>query len=247
MNISSIVRYHIWDNKRPLMIFYIVIITVVLLLSALSISVGSNSSISGLEIASVIFIFVAGLNSFKDTFHFSLVNGVSRKKQFIGHLVSLLPIAFIMATMDTLLRLIAPFFISYTPLHMSLYARGYSDMTGGVATTLVQLFDGFIWMVFLYMMVAMIGYFITIVYYRSNKLLKLIVSITPPIFLTFGLPVINRMTDGRAVQWLGRAIVKSMGLYNGVNPYIAIVTFICWFAVFSLGSYLLMKKAIIKQ
>ena len=67
-------KYQLDGMKWPLIIFYIVIAALLILVgvsTALATQQHTQFSVGGLEMASVVFIFIVGLNSFKSTFPYA--------------------------------------------------------------------------------------------------------------------------------------------------------------------------------
>jgi hypothetical protein len=96
-------------------------------------------------------------------------------------------------------------------------------------------------------MMAVLGYCITLIYYRSNKIAKWVVSITPALVLFALIPVLESLTNGRFVVKLVEFMRRSMGLGQTINPYMAMISFIIGFGVLALFSFLLIRRAVIKQ
>lgn len=72
MNFKNMLYFNIYDSKRALAIFYSIIIALYLIFGILDGTTANGGSMSGMEMASVIFIFILVLNSFKSQFHFGL-------------------------------------------------------------------------------------------------------------------------------------------------------------------------------
>ena len=85
MNIKSVVKYQILDNRTAILVFYIVVVCVIALFSV-SVSDADFARIGGFEMAAVIFLFIVGLNSFRETFRMMIQSGVSRRSMFKGSL-----------------------------------------------------------------------------------------------------------------------------------------------------------------
>ena len=91
---KSAMIYQISEMKKPLLIYYAIIFFLLLasfLTTEVFLHISANgTTINGIEISSMIFIFVCGLNSFKEPFRMFLQNGLSRKTLFLSYLCSLL-------------------------------------------------------------------------------------------------------------------------------------------------------------
>ena len=115
-------RYQMHDHKKDLIIYYIVIFCIYLLtLVSTAIVVAANdqqivvsSQSNGINIATMVFLFIAGLNSFKENFGMLLQNGVSRRSMFSGRILTMLSLCAGMALLDRALLLFFQFLSTLT-------------------------------------------------------------------------------------------------------------------------------------
>lgn len=246
MNVTLSVKYHLQEYKTALYSFYGIMIGLQMITVAPAlVNADLGVSASGLEVASVIFLFVAGLNSFRVPFLFFLVNGVSRKTMFRSTVISFIIISAIMAFVDTLSGLIFYRLAKY----ITLFEMPYGLRYGGEAFQYNPqfIFERLVWLFCLYVLAIMVGYFVTVLYYRMNMAWKYIVSIGVPAFFIFGLPIVNSAIDGRVSIFFVELFLKIMGLWNGRNPYPAMLSFICGTIFFAMLGYMLTRKAAIKK
>jgi hypothetical protein len=255
MNLNLSVKYQLHDSKKPLVVFYSVLFLstlIIILLTGFSKNsvVSVKGSLQGLEMASAVFLFVAGLTSFREIFRLFVQNGVSRKALFLGRLITVACISMGMSLID---NMAARFFRAILPAggrleYMSLFEMLYGSRYASRSSGFLRLFEGILLMFTIYVGLSMIGYFITTLYYRMQKGTKIAVSIGVPAFLFILLPMVDSYVFGGA---LGRAIEKfllfAFGFLNGANPYYAMVTMLLIFAVFSGLSWLLVRKAVVKD
>lgn len=118
MKRKAAVRYLLHSYRNPLLIFYGIILLVSLLVCTLmEVQVAGEGKVSSVNGASVIFLFVCGLNAFKEDFCFFLQNGVSRKTQFSATCIAFLPVALLMAVVDSLIPSICLFLNMTYSLH----------------------------------------------------------------------------------------------------------------------------------
>lgn len=249
MRLKKIFLYSLFDCGKALIPYYFVTISVYILLCILlspAVLISSEGvRIGGIEISSVIFILIVGLNSFKETFHFGLVNGVSRKTQFLGFMCAVAALAAFMALVDTVVGLAFGGFVEFNSLYMQIYGKRYTAFPSGLSFQ--GLAEGYLWTFSVYTMVAMLGYCITLLYYRCNIIMKYVVSIIPILIVFFLFPALNNLTNGRFLSGLGQFLVWSMGFGQGVNPYMAVFSFLVGFGVLGFFSYLLIRRAVVKQ
>ncbi|PKM86992.1 MAG: hypothetical protein CVU87_10530 [Firmicutes bacterium HGW-Firmicutes-12] len=245
MYMKTAIKYKIWENKRPLMIYYGIIYTI-LVASALAITSADNGSISvsGIEFASMIFIFISGLNYFGETFRMFLQNGLSRKTLFISFVFSIIPITAFMAILDSINSLIMGYITNYKSLYLQFYHPRYVESSG----TGLQFFEGILWSLFAYAMLAMLGVFITTLYYRMDKKQKLVVSIGFPLLLFVVLPMLdNSFTNGAIFRGIGDSFAFAWGYQHGFNPYYSMLTCTLFFIFFGGLAYLLIRKAVVQE
>lgn len=245
MKFNAALKYQLYGMKRPLIIYYIIIYCLYILMlvqQAAMKGTGGGFSSSGMESATLIFLFVIGLNSFKGTFQLFLANGVSRRTMFKSYIASLLPVAAGMAIIDSLNGLLLSSFGNYNSMFHSLYQMRYK-----AGTTPAEFMEGLLWLFAFYMFITMAGFLITTLYYRMNKPVKLLVSIGVPVFFFIVLPYIDTFVfNGHIFEAIGYIFAKAGGFLDGYNPYIAVLSCVISFAVFGGLSFLAMRKATVK-
>ena len=247
MKIKSIIKYNISSLKNSIAIYYTIFITVCL--ASVFLSRNANISSSGIEISSGIFLFVAGLNLFKENFYFMKSNNVSRKDFLYGTALSMIPVVLFMSFIDIIINRIYNIFMKCP----TIYDMGYANIGSGEwhntinwvqSNSIGTLFNSFTLQVSLSLAAISLGFLITIIYYKCNKFMKVVVSIVPVaiIILLNVLITVNPNINSR----MGKVIATIFGL-NIRNSYVAVLTFIISFIVFISVSRLLTRKAIIKQ
>jgi hypothetical protein len=252
MNLKSVVKYQILDGKIAIPVFYLVVLCVMalLLVSVSEIGEGSSASISGLEMASIIFLFIVGLNSFRETFRMMMQNGVSRKTMFKGYIFTALVLSVGMSVINMVLLWIgkamtaANHNVVYTSLLEQLYAPRYSGSVDSIRPVL----EGLLFMICLSIAAMMFGYFITAMYYRLTKAGKIAVSVGVPAVLIVGLPIFDAVVTNGLIYRATRQLVSfAFGFQNGCNPYFAIVSSLLVSGLLAVISWLLVRKAVIKD
>jgi hypothetical protein len=179
-------KYFISDMKNAVMIFYLIVFLGFTFFSVSISGTGpNNSSFSGLEMASMIFLFICGLNSFKKNYLFLMTNGVSRKTQFCSFLLSSFTVATFMAVVDTIISNVVPLLLNTD------YNSMFNQMYSGLEQSPAKVLTSFLWSVVFYLFAIILGFFITTAYYRMVKLLKIAISIGVPVFFTTIFPIID--------------------------------------------------------
>lgn len=233
--ILTVAKWQVRNSRKAIIIFHAILFGFVGFLAYMAWRFGGSVTTGGLDMNGFIFCFVLGLTSFKNTFKFTQANNVSRRSMFFASLISLPAIAAIMAIayiiFNALLGLVIP--------HQGLLPQIYSVNAWPI---------NLLWSFGLNTFAIFLGFLITLIYYRSNALQKTIVSISP-FFLIFGLVHLDGRTNGRLGDALVRFFRKAFGLVDlsNPNPYIALLSFLISAAIFAAFSFLLMRRAPIRD
>jgi hypothetical protein len=234
-------KYQLAGIKWPLIVYYIVIAALLVLFGiSLSIAQQQNTrmSVGGLEMASMIFLFVVGLNSYRPVFFMMSANSVSRKTMFVSFLAMLGVVAAGMAVIDTLYGAAMKMAGNY----QTMFEQIYNLETG--APVLVA--GGLEWRLCSYLAAGMVGYLITSLYYRMNKAVKLLVSIGVPVLVLFIWPAVDfSLWNGATTKAIGWLIAWASGFSSG-NPYIGVISDIVLTVLLGGLSYLALRRAPVK-
>ncbi len=240
MNIKAALKYRLYDTKKSIIIFYSVIITLLIFMSAASFF-GLNGSANGIEITTAFFLFVLGLNSFKEVFRLFMQNGVSRKTTHVSQILITLIICSIMSLIDNILSLIDKSILTYSNVmsYRGLFQMIYGKDISNVGTFLTSILFCFC----LYAVSLSLGYFITTLYYRMNKGQKIAVSISVPALLYIVLPILDYVFFKNN---LFRAIGKFF-VFVFSSPLSGMLLCLVLTVILTYISWLLIKKAVIKD
>lgn len=252
MKLKSSIRLQLSEFKRPLSIFYFIMLIMLLFMAFSIVTIinrGGHATIGGLESGSMIFIFVCGLNSFLSPFRISMANGVSRKTMFVSHLISFASISVFMAAVDTLYAFAATSFVPYRSTFYQIYGSHFTARpVEGIVHSPLFLLQSFLWSVCIYLMCVALGYLISSLYYRMNKAMKLVVSIGVPGLIMIVLPYVDMNYGGGRIT---RSIIDFIGYITGItadfNPYICMASGLVLFVIFSGFAFLLVRKATVRQ
>jgi hypothetical protein len=235
-DILKVSKYLLHDSAKGLMVFYGIIITIALFMIYIFTSVANaesgNVSFSGFGFSAAIFMFVAGLNSFKINFKFMQANNISRKRFYMAMAIAMITIAALMAATDATITQILKLILPYNGLYEVLYKRDY--FLGDV-----------VWSFALFSFVGNLGWFITMLYYRCGKLMKTVVSLAP-VLLIFTLVFIDRLAMGAVSKGIFEFLPWMLGLTNN-NPYIAAMNFFLGAAGAVALSYVLIRRMAIRD
>lgn len=254
MKLNASIKYQLADSKKSILVFYTVILSVITLtfFSALKAidSITVTANVGGIEGATIIFLFIVGLNSFKDNFRMLLQNGVSRKTMFKGFILTSLIIAIGMSLIGNIILQLGKLMvlvndkIIFLGMFEELYGQRYIGNSSGFQINL----EGTLFWICVYSTVLMIGYFITVLYYRMNKGGKIAVSVGVPVFLMIGLPIIDlTLINVEIYGTMLKIFLFAFGFFNGANPYYGMVTCILIYLLFSVLSWLLIRKAVVRS
>jgi len=232
--ILKVARFQLRDQRNAIVIFYGIIISLATMaVIAMRRDTTGNSSIGGLGLTSVIFIFILGLNCFTTAFKFMQANNVSRRRFFIANVLALSAISLFLALVDTTLGSILSRVVTYSGMTEQLYGT-------------VSVVPEILWSFTFATLAAHVGWLISMIYYRSNKLQKIVVSLSPLVALMAGL-YFNRRTAGAFGTSITRFLGTVLGLLNGRNPYIASLSFAVASAITAGLCFMLVRRAPVKD
>lgn len=231
--------------KKSIIIYYSVVIATFLLAALWNYFKSDNVSgiaMSGVELMTSIFLFVCGLCSVRSDLLLGLQNGVSRKTTLLGCFISSSIIAFIMAAVETILYTI----FSKTSYVYPMFIQLYKDLNCSIV---ISLLITFAWYAFLYLCSTLFGYVIAALYYRMNKSLKLIVSVGVPGFFIIVLPILDTCVTNHGIyNFFKRLFTLMLGINaNSIQPWNWIISCFILSSIFALFSYLLIRRADIKN
>ena len=238
MKLKKAIKYHLYEYKKAFIIFYCIIISVLAIVAVLKnftvLKEYSDSfTVGGLELATMIFLFVTGLNSFKSEFKYMLQNGISRKTTSISFTISTSVVA-VMAVIDIIIAEIIPFIgIEYSSMMYQLF--------GGISKNFGVLYyvKSFLFLTTSYALVFMVGHIISLLYYRMNTIGKVIVSV-------LGFFALNISINISIFNSLGLVEIAEKILVFFSNPLTLSALNITIFLILSFVSYLGTKNAKIK-
>lgn len=195
---------------------------------------GSGVSAGSTDSVALIWIFILGILFFIPSFKFMISNAVSRGSLFWANILSMGIISVVWAvTFTMILSLISKMHINMIVIYTLIYKD--SSIIGTV-----------VWFIAAFFMLIVIGWFVNMVYYRSDKRMAFVISFAP--FVLSGiLTIISHISHGKLFEVIIKFIVEAMGLSGSVsNPYIASLSMVFFAAIICVFNYLLIIKAQIK-
>lgn len=229
----KVTKYQLYYSYKGVIIFYAIIFLIALALAILGVNSSGRVTFGGLGTATMIYLFIAGLDWFKPSFKFMMANSVSRKNFYYGSIIAFVILAAFAALVDTVISGILGSSISYKSVLMQIYGTDF-------------LLTEFLWSFALYTFLLSLGWLITIIYYRANGVMKIIVFVIPFLMIMlFG--YIERQTGGV----MGRAILdflnRAMGFAYNNNANIGALSFLAAAVAILFFCFLFVRKAPIKD
>lgn len=255
MNIFASFRYQMADQKKGILIYYLVILAILLVFGLLLLvpsGVNGGSVFNGLSGVTAIYLFVASLCSFKENFGMALQNGTTRRSLFLGRLCTTGAVCAVVAVADQILTVVASLprqFLGWNIASQSLFETLYGGALGEPMNPFLLSLCSVAFSFFVMLAASAVGYFITILFYRLNKVGKILVGAGVPCFFFFGVPLLKAL----GVWFLGgRPAEAVVHFFSGLarflldQPQNAMLTYFGTFVAFSAFAWLLMRRAVVK-
>lgn len=246
MKALKVTKYQLNSFKHATSIFYGIFITINIFIIYMANRTNGNVSSSGIEFATIIFVFVTGLNIFKESFYFIKGNNVSRRDYLIGTALSLIGFSAIASIIDIILNRLYNIFIN-SPMIYDMAFGNYNQFGDGSwvqKSDLTTLLGSFLMQWGLCIGAISLGFLINLMYYRANKLVKLIISISPVVliiivnFISGNFPNLSTKISG---------VLNEIILIASKNIYSMFLSLLIVFLIEIGISYLLIRRAIIKE
>ena len=239
-------KYSVFSNKKPILGFYAVV-TALYLIFIITSFFAPGGSISGMDMASLIFLFVFGITSFKENFYMLLQNGVSRKNMFLGTVLSIFVISILVAVIDTALALILELAPTENFTLSSLFQQLYGMTQYSNSSTFAVCLHEIAWNSMMKFAFASIGLFIGCAYYKMSGLMKTLVSCGVPCFFLLVLPLIDLALPRIDIYGkLKDAFLFFFGFSDGVSSYQCVLCSFVLSIVVSGITFLMLRKTSVK-
>lgn len=234
MNTSlKVTKYQLYYAYKGVAIFYSIIVMILFGIVILSRKWPEGVTFGGLGMATVIFIYIAGLDWFKSSFRFAVANNVPRKKFYHGTIFAMMALTVFMAFVDTVISAAAGRVISYESIAAQLY---------GTVTYPAE----FLWSLGLYALSVCLGWLTTVMYYRAGKAARFVIFAAPVVFL-----ILFEYIDRRTGRALSGAVIgfvqRAMGFAYNNNPLIGFLSLITGATAILLFSYLFIRRAPVRD
>lgn len=247
MKSFKLAKYNIKSNLKPIIIYYLIFTGAITGIEILTKYSGGNGYSSGLELSSIIFLFVLGLNSFKENFYFSQASNIPRVDYFRATVIAILPIGLAMSILDVIINRVYNLFRICPTIYDMVYKHSFhlatnsevwiqSNSIGTLLGTVTFLFA-------LYIVTFGVGLLITMIYYKCNKIMKILVSLSPMAIIAICEKIVVNDPE------FGEKILIFIDNIFGIstkNSYMAVLTFICTFIISMCFVNILVRKAVVK-
>lgn len=246
MKSLKVAKYNIEGCIKPVVIFYTVVLSLLLVMTGVNVIEEGSIRNSGIDVATVIFLFIAGISTFKESFYFSQANNISRKEYFKGIVMHALPLAAVCSIMDIIINRLFNL-MSTCPSNYDMIYGTFSKLgfnTWVQSSDVATLFKTFLFQFSLYTLMVLIGLFVGAMYYRCNKKLRVVISVLP-IAIIMGINAIALSYPELQMRVI-EVIDKIFGI-STQNVYSAIITFLCCIFIVISILYLLIRRAVIKE
>ncbi len=229
-------KYILSTFIRTTLYYYIGLLSFILFALVLDYALSNNSSfdmnIKGFGISTNVLLLIIGLNAFKSNFMFTQANNIPRKKFYMAFILSTLTLSAILAVFETLTNNILPYFIPTIGLMDEIYHT-------------TNIIADFLWSFSIFCLSLSIGWLIALIYYRSSKPIKIIVSFAP-VFVILLFVMFNQYTNGLVFNRVGQ-VGRFIFSLDTLNPFLAAIHLFFLMILVFLLSYPLIAKAIIKE
>lgn len=257
MNLKSTYYYQLADLKKSLITYYIILLTFFcFILSFFSLTITSNDGrsssygqIGPMELITIIFAIFAGYGCLKTYLGFFLQNGISRKTLFTSQILTTSTLALIMATIGKVLLL--TFSILLLKLEINVKYSSLFDQVYGLSITdsgsLPYHITVFFYDLSLYLVFMSAGYLIALIYFRISRLGKIVLNVSIPVLLLIALPAFDTsIFKGQTSKGFNHFLNTILGI-SSYHPSYAIFTFVLLSAIFSGFSWLLLRRATVRD
>lgn len=218
MKLKQSCHYLFRDFRGALIVFYFVIfcLCVLTLLGVTSFAFVTNGEIvanfAGMELASLVFLFVVGLCSFGENFTMLSQNGITRRTFFGSTLLVQATVALGMALLDRVINILLAFIVRYSPAYIAVPPEGAARMEVWSLFDLLFRSEFFfsepparslgtlVPAIGLYFLALAVGFFIVVMYNRLNKAGIIAVSVGVPVTLVIVLPLLDETILGGVLQ-----------------------------------------------
>ena len=194
--------------KKPVIVFYLIVLAATIVALALNWNT-EEAGVSGLEMATMIFLFVIGCCSFRDDFLFLIQSGVGRRGIFQTHCLAYGLLCLLLSAVDTVfVRVLSAVLASRPGVRYESLASSLLPQMEGALGFLAN------WALLLavYLFLFSFGYLLGVLSYRGGRKITVLLAVGVPVLFFGGLPAFLIGTSGN--PFLARVIQFLFGSYS---------------------------------
>ena len=233
--LKTVIQYECFTSFKYIWIFYGIQYACVALITAIvGISMGSFEHVGTncLEVNSLIYVGILGVLGFHEDFKTLIQNGFTRRYIFLATLSLFAFISGIMALVDTAVgNLLHTLSGNYFSVYASIYGYG-------------NVFANWVWLFFLYLSVCSLFYLGVLVINRMGKTISLFLGVILAGIALLLAALFRFVLSGEVLSRLGKLALSAMGFMRdgSINLFFPVLTFLLATALFSLGSYAVIRR-----
>lgn len=218
MRLKNAFLYYLSEIKRPVFIFYGILFAFYLLDIVLSIVYyQENMQITGIDFATAIFLFIVGCTSVHEGFPMMLQHSVSRKTMFKSRIAVAFTVPFIMSVVNALfiygVSSLLNAFMSASDSSASVFSVFQAIYFQAQDNSVFVILWSILLMFCINLFVYMFGTLLSLIFYRVNTLVKVLIAAGIPALLIFVLPIVDTFfTNGQLVSHILHFISTIFGL-----------------------------------
>jgi len=261
MNIGPAFRYQAMGSLRATGLFIGIMLLLMALTTGLSYwflthGVNSSGSNSSFTFATMIFSFVMGICLVREALRLFIQNGVGRTTTFVTQLLFVAVFSIVLAVAAELYLLLGRLITMGLPnmIVTDLFQMGYFGGMTPAALEAMTLLDHLTCIACAFSLFAAAylgGMFLSLLFFRLNKMWTIIVAVGVPVLFFIGLPVLLSVDPVRTalVGPVGKAMAETvirLITYIVSGPWAFVSVFLILAAVLGAIDWLLIRRAPIK-
>jgi len=241
---KAVLHFYLSNVLKSMRWFILIFMAIFLFFTGLSITLGGDATfMSGLEPIFAMYFMILCMNSFTEETYFFLQHGVSRKTIFMGFALHMLIAGAIGAVLVMLTNGVTRWITSFPvvilqadSVLLQLFPAWFETMG-----TVPGLFVTFFWTWTLFLAAGTLGYFFTTLFYRLNKLGKVLVPVGAGVIVLFLPPLLITSANSEAIYaftrrfwWFLRGSGEIANPMNSMGFFLVfalVLLFICWLLV----------------
>ena len=159
----------------------------------------------------MIFCFVWGCTSWRDAFHLGLAGGVPRRVLYGSALACVAAMSILFAPISLLVTFLTGQLPTSDIVPMFAYIYGGKAQIAAPYADINFLLQGMVWQAGISLFLSCAGLFLSCLYYRISRWLRILLTIAIPVMLFVGVPTLLSFLPRDGVQELIRAALSILG------------------------------------